>query len=292
MRSNRGGRRSPMRSGAGRRAALALTAGGLAISSLLVCTSSASAKVGDLYEDADVPAVMDAMLQLPAEMKLDRAPDPASVDVTTPQDQRIGSTLDRFPKDKVLSEVPQHFDGVANVDFRVSGDNKKEATNAARSVDKGWKVGFIGALDEGYPSISMTDAMTGEANRTFTTSYSIAHTETRSSGWSVGGNVSAGISADGTSGKVGGNFGYSEMTTKSTTTTDQSTDAKTEHIPAKATGWLEAYANGGWYAGWIVDQDPKHPEVVHAVPARVFYKSDKVGPPVSWLQRGKALPLK
>lgn len=266
----------------------------MTVTSLLTITTQASAKIGELYEDDDVPKVM-SILQLPPTIGIDKFPFLDSIDTKTPATyaydkfplaQAEGQIKKMFPGTNIVeTETRERWDGAAGKARPISLDLLKKG--AADPSGK-FKVGFVGVLDQAYPTVAMSDALTGTADRSFTTSFSVTEVTSRTSGWSIGGKVAVKVGKDAETGAEG-SFSYSEMTTTSTTTQKSSTDQKSQHIPTRTVGWMQGYANGGWYAGWIVASNGSG--MVQAFPVRTFYKSDRIDPPITWMQRGKELPL-
>ncbi|MFF7234379.1 hypothetical protein [Streptomyces sioyaensis] len=277
---------------AGTRKLSMLAAGGLSIASLLWAVSPASAKIPpNLYEEQDVPVVMDSAMAghvPPAEMKVQAVPveDSADTALIPANDPGLPSKASVLAALKSYQYKPTALDE----NNAAGGNNTKEKVNSIKSYVEGQsaQIAFVGKLDQKYPAVLSSAGVTGPATRVYNYSTSNMKSVVQQNGWTIGGSLSVSL---GPASPAQATFGYSNMTTTTNQKTETTSDSITQQIPEKAEGWLDARFQGAWYKGWIAYQDMQSANAssFKIVPARVLYKTSDRTTPITWMQMGQPL---
>ncbi|MFI1304103.1 hypothetical protein [Streptomyces sioyaensis] len=143
----------------------------------------------------------------------------------------------------------------------------------------GLRCGFVGKLDEAYPSLVQLPAGVGYKSSKVKYEAKVGREEAKKTEWNVGGKITATLTPPGETGGFGpgveGNFQYSEATTTTKKWERTVSDEETVNIPGDdKAGWIEARANGAWYIGYIVyqiyDATPGKGLKTVLIPARVL----------------------
>ncbi|MER6306303.1 hypothetical protein [Streptomyces sp. NPDC001657] len=231
------------------------------------------------------------------------------------QDPR-GVTLDAveqsYPLDQAIRDVKDRlgsgFDfepGVEVVDSpdvrRNSSDDLEPWLGGGMSAkhycgmddSNGTDCGFVGVLDQKYPTVQSTAEVTGRAKLTYRTQATVGRDTSQTKGWSAGGKVSTTFKPEAPGPDAGGefNFSYSESTTTTNRWTSMVEQDTEIDVPDSSVGWLDGRANGGWYTGYIVykinltpaDGAPK--QKIVAIPARVLIQAPGKSAPMTWVKR-------
>lgn len=153
--------------------------------------------------------------------------------------------------------------------------------------------GFVGVLDQKYPTVQSTAEVTGKAKLTYKTQATVGRDTSGTKGWSAGGKVSTTIHPEAPGPDAGGefNFSYSESITTTNRWTSMAEQDTEIDVPDGSVGWLDGRANGGWYTGYIVykinltpaDGEPK--QKIVAIPARVMIQAPGKSAPMTWVKR-------
>ncbi|MFI6764968.1 hypothetical protein [Streptomyces sp. NPDC050355] len=231
------------------------------------------------------------------------------------QDPR-GVTLDAveqiYPLDRAIQDVKDQLGsgfefepGVEVVDSpdirRSSSDDLESWLGGGMSAkhycgmddSNGSDCGFVGILDQKYPTVQSTAEVTGRAKLTYKTQATVGRDSSRTKGWSAGGKVSTTFKPEAPGPDAGGefNFSYSESTTTTNRWTSMVEQDTEIDVPDSSVGWLDGRANGGWYTGYIVykinltpaDGPPK--QKIVAIPARVLIQAPGKSAPMTWVKR-------
>ncbi|MFJ3230669.1 hypothetical protein [Streptomyces sp. NPDC086787] len=278
-----------------RRGVLVATSVSVVTASLLLTANPASAKIGNLYEDDEVPIVLGAAMDLPAELREEKMVNVQSIDFSLTKEELESL----YPAEELKKQIyAPNAEKYRDQHFMNSEDTRRHNAGAiSNTADRG-EVKFFGVWDKKFKPIAASDGYTGEAERTYSTGHQVTDTTTSSTTHTAGAKVSVslGIPDLGLGSSVEASYSFSTMSSDSTAVQTSSQDAKVQKIPEKASGWMEGYPNGGYYVGWIAysdgvtyNSDPDGGWQV--MPAKVFFKSEKNTSPVTWVQRGRALPL-
>ncbi|MGX1975836.1 hypothetical protein [Streptomyces kronopolitis] len=273
-----------------RRAILAGTSGALASASVLMSANPASAKIGDLYEDHEVSTILASSIDLPKAVSEDKLPTVDSMDFAKLSKDELNEV---YPFEKIEQEIKAKDPNakVADVtDMYLQFSKEQRRALIADNPNVGNFTGFSGVLSENQNPAISTDGYTGAADRKFTTNHSVTKTNTESETHTAGGKVTANVGFLGIGTSVEASYSYSTMSTDSTAMEMSSSDEKSQKIPEKTLGWIEGYKNGADYVGWVTYKYPST-SAYQVIPAKAFFKSDKSAYPVTWIQRGKALPI-
>ncbi|MFJ7904616.1 hypothetical protein ACIQ6V_29730 [Streptomyces sp. NPDC096198] len=273
-----------------RRAVLVGASGTLAAASLLMSANPASAKIGDLYEDHEVSTILASSIHLPPAVNEDKLPMVESMNFTKLTKEELDAV---YPFARVEQEIKAKdpnavVSDLTDLYLQFSPEQRRALLAENPNVNN--FTGFSGVLSkEQSPAIS-TDGYTGAADRKFTTSHSVTNTNSESDTHTAGGKVTANVGFLGSGTSVEASYSYSTMSTDSTAMEMSSSDEKSQKIPEKALGWIEGYKNGADYVGWVTYKEPST-SAYQVIPAKAFFKSDKAAYPITWIQRGKALPI-
>ncbi|GGU97626.1 hypothetical protein GCM10010211_76110 [Streptomyces albospinus] len=183
---------------------------------------------------------------------------------------------------------------------RNSGDDQEpwlEGMNAQHYCGKddadGSDCGFVGVLDQKYPTVQSTAEVTGKAKLTYKTQATVGRDTGRTKGWSAGGKLTTTIKPKAPGPDTGAefNFTYSESVTTTNKWTSMAEQDTEIDVPDGTVGWLDGRANAGGYKGFIIYRihlfpaDGKPKQKIVAIPARVLIQAPGKSAPMTWVKR-------